>query len=80
MQEVVDRNLAIKALKKELKILEAEKTRLVEEVGGVRVACGDLEVLQGKVDSLNMEVEGAKAVVEPSEITRFRRRSSSTRH
>jgi uncharacterized protein involved in exopolysaccharide biosynthesis len=60
MQEVDDRILAIKALN-ELEILEAEKTRLAEEVGGFRVARGDLEILQGKVDSLNKEVEGAKA-------------------
>jgi len=33
-QEVVDRNLAIEALKKEMDILEAEKTRLAVEVGG----------------------------------------------
>ena len=49
---MVDRNLAIEALK-ELEILEAEKTQLAKEVGGLRAARGDLEILQRKVDSLN---------------------------
>ena len=34
-QEVVDRNLAIEALNKEVDTLETEKTRLVGEVGGL---------------------------------------------
>ena len=44
-QEVVDRNLAIEALKKEVKTLEAEKTRFVGEVGGLRIAHAELEEL-----------------------------------
>ena len=38
MEEVVDHNLAIEALKKEVEILEAEKARLVGDVAGLRVA------------------------------------------
>ena len=60
-QEVVDRNLAIEALKKEVDTLEAEKTRLVEDVGGLCTAQTDLEELRKNVDSLNKEVDGAKA-------------------
>jgi hypothetical protein len=60
-QEVVDHNLAIEALKTKLEILEAEKTRLEEEVRGLRATRSDLEIIQGKVDSLNKEVEDAKA-------------------
>ena len=44
-QEVVDRNLAIEALKKEMDILEVEKTWLVGEVGGLRTTQADLEDL-----------------------------------
>ena len=43
MQEVVDRNLAIEALNKEVNTLEAEKTRLVGEVGGLRTVRAELE-------------------------------------
>ena len=60
-QEVVDRNLVIEALKKEMDVLEVEKTWLVGEVGCLRTAHAKLEELQ-KVDLLNKEVEGAKAV------------------
>ena len=42
--------------------MEAEKDRLVGEVGGLSAARIDLENLQKKVESLNKEVEGAKAV------------------
>jgi predicted DNA-binding protein len=42
MQEVVDRNLAIEALKKEVDTLKAEKTRLAREVGGLCTTQGDL--------------------------------------
>jgi hypothetical protein len=42
---VVDRNLAIEALKKEVDTLEVEKTRLVGEVGGLRTAHAKLEEL-----------------------------------
>jgi uncharacterized protein YlxW (UPF0749 family) len=61
MQEVVDRNLAIGALKKEMDTLEAEKTRLAGEVGGLRTTHAELEELQKKIDLLNKEVDGAKA-------------------
>jgi cell division protein FtsB len=37
-QEVVDRNLAIEALKKEVETLEAEKSPLVAEVRALGVA------------------------------------------
>ena len=58
---MVNRNLAIEALKKEVDTLEAEKTRLAGEVGGLRTAQTDLEELRKNVDSLNKEVDGAKA-------------------
>ena len=60
-QEVVDRNLAIEALKKEMDILEVEKTQLAGEVGGLRTAQAELGELQKKVDLLNKEVDGTKA-------------------
>jgi hypothetical protein len=44
-QEVVDRNLAIEALKKELGTLKAKKTRLVGVVGGLHAARTDLDNL-----------------------------------
>ena len=44
MQEVVDHNLAIEALKKEVDTLEAEKTRLAGEVGGLRTVQAELEL------------------------------------
>ena len=59
-QEVVDRNLAIEALKKEMDILEVEKTRLAGEVGGLRTAQAELGELQKKVDLLNKEVDSTK--------------------
>ena len=40
-QAMVDHDLAIEALKKELEMVEAEKARLVGEIAGLRVACGD---------------------------------------
>jgi predicted nucleic acid-binding Zn-ribbon protein len=58
---VVDRNLAIEALKKEVDTLEVEKTRLAGEVGGLRTAQAELWKLQKKLDLLNKEVDGAKA-------------------
>jgi hypothetical protein len=58
MQEVVNHNFAIEALKKEVHILNAEKTRLAGEVGGLSA---DLENLRKEVNSLNKEAEGAKA-------------------
>ena len=53
MQEVVDRNQAIEALKKQVDTLEAEKTQLVGEVGGLRTAQANLENLWKNVDSLS---------------------------
>ena len=44
-REVVNRNLAIEALKNEVETLEAEKTRLVGEVGSLRIARAELEEL-----------------------------------
>ena len=41
--------------------LEAEKTWLAGEVGGRRTTQADLEELRKNVDSLNKEVDGAKA-------------------
>jgi hypothetical protein len=64
MQEVVDYNLAIEALKKEVETLEAEKTRLAGEVGGLCITHAKLEELQKKVDLLNKEVEGMKVAEE----------------
>ena len=60
-QDVVDRNLAIEALKKEVDTLEAKKTWLAGEVGGLRTAQADLQELRKNVDSLNKEVDGVKA-------------------
>jgi prefoldin subunit 5 len=60
-QEVVDCNLAIEALKKEVETLEAEKDQLVGEVRGLRVARTDLENLWKEVESLNKQMEGVKA-------------------
>jgi len=61
MHEVVDRNLAIEALKKEVDTLEAKKTWLAGEVGSLYTAQADLEDLQENVDLLSKEVDGAKA-------------------
>ena len=58
---MVDRNLSIEALKKEVDTLEAEKTWLAGDVGGLRIAFAELEELQKKVDLLNKEADGAKA-------------------
>ena len=44
-REVVYRNLAIEALKNEVETREAEKTRLVGEVGSLRTARAKLEEL-----------------------------------
>ena len=43
---MVDRYLAIEALKKEVDTLEAEKIQLAGEVGGLRVVQAKLEELQ----------------------------------
>ena len=58
---MVDCNLCIEALKKEVDTLEAEKTWLVGEVGGLHTVQAELEELQKNVDSLKKEVDGAKA-------------------
>jgi len=58
---VVNPNLAIEALKKELDTLEAEKTQVAEEVGGLSAARTDLENLRKEVESLNKKLEGTKA-------------------
>ena len=60
-EEVVDRNLAIEALKKEIDKLEAEKARLIGDVGGPNATRADLENLHKEVESLNKQVEDAKA-------------------
>ena len=44
-QVVVDRNLAMEALKKEVDTLEDEKTQLAGEVGGLRTVQAELEEL-----------------------------------
>ena len=61
MQAMVDRDLAIEALKKELEMVEAKKARLTREIAGLSVARGDFENLQGKVESLGKDLEGAMA-------------------
>jgi hypothetical protein len=52
-REVVNRNLAIEALKKEVETLEAEKDHIEGEVGGLIVARTNLENLWKEVESLN---------------------------
>lgn len=64
IQEVVDRNLAIEALKKELGTLEKEKTALATEVAGFDAVWADLEKLRAQVVSLGKDVDGAKATEE----------------
>lgn len=59
--EVVDRNLAIEAFKKEVENLEAEKSHLLVEVGELRSVRRDLEVLQVKFDALSQDLEATKA-------------------
>jgi Asp-tRNA(Asn)/Glu-tRNA(Gln) amidotransferase C subunit len=61
-QEVVDCNLAIEALKKEVETVEGKKTWLAGELGGLCTAQVELEELQKKIDLLNKEADGAKAV------------------
>ena len=53
--------MAIEALKKELETLEAKKGQLAGDVVGLRMARADFENLQGKVESLSKDLEGAKA-------------------
>ena len=54
--------MSMEALKKEVETLEAKKTQLVGEVGGLRTIHAELEEFQKKVDLLNKEVDDAKAV------------------
>ena len=58
---MVNRNLAIEALKKEVETLDAKKTQLVGEIGGLRTIHAELEEFQKKVDLVNKEADGAKA-------------------
>jgi hypothetical protein len=55
-KEIIDRDAAIEALKKEVDVVEAEK-----EVVGLCVAHADFEDLQGKVESLGKDLEDVKA-------------------
>ena len=61
MKEIIDHNVTIEALKREVEVVEAENTWLVEEVAGLHVARADFEDLQGKMESLGKDLEGAKA-------------------
>lgn len=60
-REVLDRNDAIDALKKEVEILEAEKTWLSAEVSNLNATRADLGNLRTKVESLTKQLEGSKA-------------------
>jgi hypothetical protein len=57
---VLDWNGAIKALKREIEVLEAKKTRLMAEVGGLSTACVKTEDLRKEADLLKKRVEDAK--------------------
>lgn len=61
-QEVVDLNLAIEALKKELEVVEEEKKRLVAEVATLRSSHKEIEDLKAKVESLDKALVGSKAI------------------
>jgi chromosome segregation ATPase len=58
---LLDRNDTIEALKKEIEVLEAEKTRLSVEVGGLRTARADADDLCSQVETLTKQLEDAKA-------------------
>jgi FtsZ-binding cell division protein ZapB len=58
---LLDRNDTIEALKKEIEVLEAEKTRLSAEVGGLRTARADVDDLRSQVETLTKLLEDAKA-------------------
>jgi tRNA(Ser,Leu) C12 N-acetylase TAN1 len=60
--ELLDRNDAIEALKKEIEVLEAEKTRLLAEVDGLRTTHTNADDLHAQVETLTKQLEGAKAV------------------
>lgn len=59
-QAVVDRDLAIEALKKELEMVEAEKTRPAGEVAGLHASQVNFDDLKKKVESLNRALDGTK--------------------
>jgi FtsZ-binding cell division protein ZapB len=59
-REVLDRNEDIKALKMEVEVLVAEKTRLTVEVGGLSSARAEVENLRKETDLLKKQVEDAK--------------------
>jgi predicted RNase H-like nuclease (RuvC/YqgF family) len=59
-REVLDRNEAIEALKEEVEVLGAKKTRLVAEVGGLSIACVEAENLRKEIESLRKQVEAGK--------------------
>ena len=59
-QAVVDRDLAIEALKKELEMVEAEKTRPAGEVAGLHTSQVNFDDLKKKVESLNRALDGTK--------------------
>jgi hypothetical protein len=61
-QEIMDRDLAIEALRAEVDRVEAGNKQLMEEVDGLRLAKKDLEDLRDKMESLSKDLEGAKAV------------------
>ena len=60
-KEVIDRDGAIKALKKEVELLEAKRARLAGEVENLCVAQSHVESLRGKMSSLSKALEGSKA-------------------
>jgi hypothetical protein len=60
IEEVVDHNLAIEALKKEIDTLEDEKAWLMGKVGGLNATRANLENLCKEVESLNKQVEDTK--------------------
>jgi FtsZ-binding cell division protein ZapB len=59
-REVLDRNEDIKALKMEVEVLVAEKTRLTAEVGGLSSARAEVENLRKEMNLLKKQVEDAK--------------------
>jgi FtsZ-binding cell division protein ZapB len=59
-REVLDRNEDIKALKMEVEVLVAEKTRLTAEVGGLSSARAEVENLRKETNLLKKQVEDAK--------------------
>jgi FtsZ-binding cell division protein ZapB len=58
--EVLDWNEDIKALKMEVEVLVAEKTRLTAEVGGLSSARAEVENLRKEMNLLKKQVEDAK--------------------